>query len=445
MTDREPNQREKASSIVVPASAALPSRSLAKPIREFLHTESSGGLVLLFAAAVALVWANSPLSASYHSIWQTELSVDFGGVVRSLDLRHLVNDGLMALFFFVVGLEIKRELVTGELRTWQRAALPAFAAVGGMVVPALVYLVFNSGQPGARGWGVPMATDIAFAVGVLALLGPRAPANLKIFLLTLAIVDDIGAILVIALAYSTDVSLVALAGAGGVLAGMGLLRYLRVDWMPGFFILGTVVWLAVYESGVHATIAGVVLGLLAPARPVAATAMVRQWATDLRDEPTVEELHAMTTVAKASVSVAERLQHSLHPVTSFAIIPLFALANAGVTIEASSLRAPGAKQVVIGVVLGLVVGKIVGISFFSWAAVRLGLGRMPEGIGGRQLLGAAAVAGIGFTVSLFIAGLAFETPALEAAAKIGILAASGLASGAGYLVLRAGKQGSPKA
>lgn len=442
MTDSElPHRPHDPKRIVVPASAALPSRSLPKPIQRFLHTESSGGVVLLIAAAIALVWANSPFEGGYHALWETELSIELGGFVRSIDLQHFVNEALMALFFFVVGLEIKRELVSGELRTWQRAALPAVAAVGGMVVPALLYLAANPGGPGSRGWGVPMATDIAFAVGVLALLGSRVPANLKIFLLTLAIVDDIGAILVIALAYSTDVDLIGLAGAAGALLAMGVLRFLRVDWMPPFVLLGLLVWLAVYESGVHATIAGVVLGLLAPARPLAPAEMARQWAADLRDEPTVAELHAMTTMANASVSVAERLQHAMHPFTSFLIIPLFALANAGVSLDAGSLGAPGARRVFVGVILGLVVGKLVGISAFSWLALRLGVGELPEGVSARQLAGAAAVAGIGFTVSLFIAGLAYPSPALEAAAKVGILVASAMASLAGYLILRSSSRG----
>lgn len=437
MTDREPSRAEGQDPvIVVPASAVLPTRSLPKPIRRFVHTESSGGVVLLIAAAVAMVWANSPYAGSYDALWHSVLRVELAGLTRSMDLRHFVNEALMALFFFVVGLEIKRELVTGELRTWQRAALPAVAALGGMVVPALLYLAVNVGGAGVRGWGVPMATDIAFAVGVLALLGSRVPASLKIFLLTLAIVDDIGAILVIAVVYSGDVNLLGLATAAALILAMGALRLLRVDWMPAFVILGSLVWLAVYESGVHATLAGVALGLLAPARPLAPTDMAREWAADLRDEPTVAELQAMTTVANASVSVAERLQHTLHPVTSFLIIPLFALANAGVTIDAGALAAPGARQVFGGVVLGLVVGKLVGISAFAWIATRLGVGELPAGLSRRHLAGAAAVAGIGFTVSLFVGGLAYPNPGLESAAKVGILVASALASLTGFLILR---------
>jgi Na+:H+ antiporter, NhaA family len=425
-----------------PASTALPVRSLPKAVREFIHTESSSGIVLLMAAAIALIWANSPYGGSYFDLWHTEIALELGSIRRTIDLQHFVNEALMALFFFVVGLEIKRELVVGELRSWKRAALPAFAALGGMVVPALLFLALNVGQAGSKGWGVPMATDIAFAVGVLALLGSRVPSNLKIFLLTLAIVDDIGAIVVIAVVYSGDVDLTALATAAGLLGLMGLLRRFRVDWMPAFVVLGLLVWAATYESGVHATIAGVLLGLFAPARPLAPSELAREWASDLADEPSPAELQAMTTMAKATVSVAERLEHVLHPVTSFIVIPLFALANAGVRIEGGALSAPGAPRVVLGVVVGLVVGKLVGISAFSWLAVRLRVGDLPEGVGGIHVAGAAAVAGIGFTVSLFIAGLAFDAPQLEAAAKVGILGASLVASVVGWALLRSAKPAS---
>ena len=371
----QPADSEVTDRLSSPASAALPVRGLPKSVREFLHTESSSGIVLLLAAAVALVWANSPVGDSYFDFWHTEIGVEIGSISRTIDLQHFVNEALMALFFFVVGLEIKRELVVGELRTWKRAALPAFAALGGMIVPALLFIALNIGQAGSKGWGVPMATDIAFAVGVLALLGSRVPSNLKIFLLTLAIVDDIGAIVVIAVVYSGDVNLTALGVAAGLLVLMGLLRRLRVDWMPAFIVIGVLVWTATYESGVHATIAGVLLGLLAPARPLAPSELAREWASDLADEPTPSELRVMTTMARATVSVAERLEHVLHPMTSFFVIPLFALANAGVRVEASALKAPGAQRVVLGVVVGLVIGKLV-------RNLRLFLaGRPPEGRG----------------------------------------------------------------
>ncbi len=410
-------------------------RRLPRVLRQFLETESAGGVVLLAGAAVALVWANSPWRASYEAVWTTELSLELGRFVLVEDLRHWVNDGLMALFFFVIGLEIKRELVHGELRSPRTAGLPALAALGGMVVPALLYAAVNAGQRGADGWGIPMATDIAFALGVVALLGRRVPPSLKLFLLTLAIVDDIGAIVVIALFYSAELDLVALAGAATLLAAIVVLRTAQVTWMPIFVALGVGAWLATLVSGVHATIAGVALGLLTPVSRLAPTAVAREWAEDLADDPSPAELAAMTRMAKATVSVGERLEHRLHPLTSFVVIPLFALANAGVALSGDALGGPGAGAVALGVVVGLVAGKVVGITALSWLAVRLGLGQLPEGVRWGQVGGVAALAGIGFTVSLFIAGLAFEDPGLAAAAKVGILAASAISGAIGSVVL----------
>jgi NhaA family Na+:H+ antiporter len=404
-------------------------------VQHFLHTESAGGIVLLVGAVVALVWANSPWQASYESLWTTELALELGRFTLSEDLRHWVNDGLMVLFFFVIGLEIKREVVHGELRDPRTAALPALAALGGMVVPAALYLVVTVGGPGGHGWGIPMATDIAFALGVVALLGRRVPSSLKLFLLTLAIVDDIGAILVIAVVYTSSLDLVALAGAGVALVGVVALRRAEVTWVPIYVAVGACVWLATLVSGVHATIAGVVLGLLTPASPLTPAVVAREWAEDLADEPSPGELVGMTRLAKESVSVAERLAHQLHPFTSFVVVPLFALANAGVVLSGDAFSAPATGAVAGGVILGLVVGKVVGISAFSWLAVRLGWGTLPAGVAWGQLVGVATVAGIGFTVSLFIAGLAFDDPALVAAAKVGILAASALAALAGSLIL----------
>ncbi|HUR49128.1 MAG TPA: Na+/H+ antiporter NhaA [Acidimicrobiales bacterium] len=341
--------------------------SRAAAVREFLQTETAGALVLLLAAVAALVWANSPVSSSYDRFWTYELRIDIGMIHRGLAPRHFVNEGLMAIFFFVVGLEIKREFVAGELHNWRRAALPALAALGGMIAPSLVYLMFNFGGPGGRGWGIPMATDIAFAVGVLALLGRRVPPSLRIFLLTLAVVDDVGAIVVMAVAYATVTGLIPLVAAMAALC---------IPAPPG-------------KAG------GSPRGLL-----------------------------------------VQRLQQLLHPLASFLVMPLFALANAGVSFEANSLRAPGAPSVFMGVVLGLVLGKLVGISALSWIAIRLGLGELPDGVGFRQLFGAAAVAGIGFTVSLFIAQLAFAAPELVSAAKLGVLLSSVLASVVGFVLLR---------
>ena len=417
------------------AAGDLPGRRVPRVVRKFLDTEAAGGAVLLVAAVVALVWANSPWREAYDTVWGTELSVGVGRFVLVEDLRHWVNDGLMALFFFVVGLEIKRELVAGELREVRVAAMPAIAAAGGIIVPAGLFLAVTAGGAGARGWGIPIATDIAFAVGVVALLGARVPSSLKLFLLTLAIVDDIGAIVVIAVFYSSDIDVSFLVAAVVLLAVMLGLRRAGVVWLVPYVILGVAVWLVTLGSGVHATIAGVVLGLLAPARPLTAAAVARGWAGDLADEPNAAELDVMVRLAKTSVSPAERLQHLLHPWTSFVVIPLFALANAGVAISSRSFEAPGAASVAVGVVVGLVVGKVVGISAASWLAVRTGLGRLPEGASWPMVVGIAATGGIGFTVSLFITELAFVPGPLQESAKIGVLGASTLAAVVGIVVL----------
>ncbi len=419
-----------------PARPRLPTRSLPPVVHRFLHTEAAGGVVLVAVALVALVWANSPWRSTYENLWHATVTIRLGPLGVEEDLRHFVNDGLMALFFLVVGLEVKRELVTGDLRSPRAAALPGIAALGGMIVPALIYAAFNAGEPGAAGWGIPMATDIAFALGVLALLGERIPATLKLLLLTLAIVDDIGAILVIAIFYTDSIDLVALSVAvAAVVAAMALQR-LRVWWNPLYVALGVGCWLATYESGLHATLAGVAFGLLTPARPLAPGEVARRWAFDLSDDPTAGELRQMTAIARESVSVAERLEHLLHPITSFVVVPVFALANAGVRIGTDALDEPGALRVAIGIVAGLVVGKLAGIVAAVWLAVRSGLATLPAGVPWGQVAGVGSVAGIGFTVSLFIGGLAFPNPELEAAAKLAVLSASVAASllGAGLLL-----------
>ncbi len=420
---------------------ALPGRRLPRVVRQFLRTEAAGGIVLLVAAVAALTWANSPWSGSYRSLWATEVSIRLGRFGLTEDLRHWVNDGLMAIFFFVVGLEIKRELVRGDLRDPRTAAMPAIAAAGGMVVPALLFLVVNAGGEGSRGWGIPVATDIAFALGVVALFGSRVPVALKLFLLTLAIVDDIGAIVVIALFYAGDLEPGFLATAFGLVAVMVGLRRAGVVWSPPYFLLGVGVWLATHASGVHATIAGVALGLLAPARALTPGTVAREWVADLGDEPTPAEFDTMTRLARTSVSPAERLEHLLHPWTSFLVVPLFALANAGVVIEAGAFDAPGTLRLSAGVAVGLVVGKVVGITLAAWLAVRTGVGRLPEHTTWPMLLGVGFVAGIGFTVSLFISELAFDDGVLQDAAKIGVLGASTLSAllGAAAL-LRATRQ-----
>ena len=418
-------------------------RLVVRPLQAYLDTEEAGGVLLLLAAAAALIWANlSP--DSYESVWHTELALSLGPWELTNDVQHWINDGLMALFFFVVGLEIKRELVVGELRDLRTAALPAVAALGGMIVPALLYVALNAGGPGSSGWGIPMATDIAFAVGVLALFGRGLPSSLRVFLLSLAIVDDIGAILVIAIFYSEGIVWPALAAAGGFIALIVLAQRASVRLTAVYVVLGVGTWLAVYLSGVHATIAGVALGLITPVlpfqKPGAVSERARRVADRTADEHDDTDAHhwlGLASLSRDAVSPLARMEHALHPWTSYVIIPLFALANAGVNLGGGAIEAALTSRVTLGVVLGLVAGKILGITLFSWTAVRLGAARLPSGVGWGQVMAVAAVAGIGFTVSLFIAALAFSDPAVLAAAKVGVLGASILAGAIGAMLLAA--------
>ncbi|MBA2725873.1 MAG: Na+/H+ antiporter NhaA, partial [Actinobacteria bacterium] len=411
-------------------------RLLARPLARFLDTEAAGGILLLAATIAALLLANSPWSDGYESFWRTELSLDLGTLSLEEDLRHFVNDALMAIFFFVVGLEIKREMVVGELSDRRKAALPVLAAFGGMVVPAGIYILLNRGGPDSDGWGIPMATDIAFALGLLALLSKRVPSGLKVFLLSLAIVDDIGAIVVIALFYSSAIHFGWLAASFALLALVVLLRRLKVWWVPVYVVVGVGVWVTMFESGVHATIAGVALGLLTPARPADPRGIEDVFAqvTNLATEPDASLVHTTTQQAGEVVSVAERLEHLLHPWTSYVVIPLFALANAGVVLSSDGLKDAFMSEVTLGIVLGLVVGKVVGIMGISLLAVRLGLASPPEGVSTRHLLAVSAVAGIGFTVSLFISALAFDDPSVIETAKIGVFAGSILAGALGTVL-----------
>ncbi len=407
-----------------------PVNRLLRPLARFLAVESSSGIVLLACTVVALILANSPWSAAFHDFWHTPIGLTVGAVHMSMSLHHGINDGLMTLFFFVVGLEIKREIVAGELSELKKAMLPIVAALGGMVVPAAVYLIFHFGQPTAQGWGIPMATDIAFVVGFLALLGPRVPHSLKILLLSLAIADDIGATLVIALVYTADLALPALAA--GV-AGFGLiicLRWLGVRRVLVYFVVGTVIWAAFSKSGVHPTVAGVALGLLTPARPWLGDRLSLDVVVDL-----FRRVGASGTLAKPeqrleSISPVERLEHALHPWVAFLIMPVFALANAGVHLELAEIG----KPVALAVAAGLILGKPIGIALFCWASARLGLTRLPAEINGKILIGAGCLAGIGFTMSLFIAGLALEGRHLEEA-KIGILGGSTVSAVLGFWLL----------
>lgn len=377
------------------------------PLVDFLRDEASGGVALMLATVAALIWANTA-GDSYILFWDHEITVGFGALAIREDLQHWVNDALMALFFFVVGLEIKRELVTGELRDRKAATLPVLAALGGAILPALIFLAVTAGGQGGEGWAIPMATDIAFAVGVLALLGDRISSGVKLLVLTIAIVDDIVAISVIALFYSNDLSVDWLLAALLGLLAIVLLRRMGVIYVLIYVPIGLFVWVATFESGVHATIAGVALGLLTPARPVAGR------------------------------RVLEELEHRLHPVTSFAVVPLFALANAGVAVNAGTLGGAATSRVAWAIALGLVLGKLLGIAGASLLALRLGFGTLPEGVQQKQVWGVAALGGIGFTVSLFIAQLAYTDAATIDTAKVGIFAGS-LISGllGAVLLLRA--------
>jgi len=381
----------------------------------FVHHEAAGGLALMAAALAALIACNSPLAWLYDGFLNTPVGVRVGPLALDKPLLHWINDGLMAVFFFLVGLEIKRELLRGELSTFSQAALPVLAAVGGMVVPAIVYVAINAGDPAAlRGWAIPTATDIAFSVGVLALLGSRIPASLKIFLLALAIIDDLGAIVVIALFYTEHLSPASLALAAAGIAVLWALNARGVSRPAPYVLTGLVIWLCVLKSGVHATLAGVVVALAIP----------------LRGE------------AGEGVSLLEQLEESLHPWVAFAVLPLFAFANAGVSLHGLSL-ARLAEPVPLGIALGLFPGKAIGILGATWIAVALGLARRPEGASWAQVAGLSALGGIGFTMSLFIGMLAFPDPAHAAQLRLGVLAGSIASAVVGYLLLRrAGPSGS---
>ncbi len=395
--------------------------SFIRPLTDFLSAEASGGVVVVLAAAAALVWANSPWRAAYEALWSTDVGATFGRFHFSLDLRGWVNDGLMTIFFFVVGLEIKRELVEGELRDRQKAITPVVAAIGGMVVPALIFLAWTFGTPEAKGWGIPMATDIALAVGLLTLAGPKIPSGAKLFLLALAIVDDIGAIVVIALFYGHGGRTTLLLLAAGALASTVLLRRAGVTSFGAYVLLGLVMWWALHEAGVHATIAGVIMGLLAPAKPFVQSELID--VDELSDVSTVEHAMASAHIARSSISVVEWLEHRLHGWTSFVVVPMFAIANAGIPVSVSALRDAAGARVAWGVATGLLIGKPLGILCATWLVVRVGAGSLPEGTSWRSLIPAAIVAGVGFTVSLFVSELAFPG-AVGDQAKIGVLAAS---------------------
>jgi NhaA family Na+:H+ antiporter len=417
----------------------------------FVHSEVSSSVVLLACTAAALAWANSPWSETYSTVARTRIGVSCAGATFALSVQHWVNDLLMAVFFFVVGLEIKREMVVGQLSSVRRAVLPVAAAVGGMAVPAALYAAFNAGGSAGRGWAVPMATDIAFALGVLSLFGRRVPIGLKVFLAALAIADDLGAVLVIALFYTGGIRPGALLLAVLLLAALGLASRLGVRHPGVYLLLAGGVWAAVLSSGVHATVAGILVALLVPVRarrePAEALAVVDERFAALKARPLTPEsviddrsqLDDIVDLHEAAGDLRPpglTLEQELHPIVAFLVLPLFALFNAGVTIEGSVARTLSGP-IGLGIVAGLVLGKQMGICLFAWLAVKSGRASLPGGVTWAQIYGGACLAGIGFTMSLFVAELAFPDEALVAQAKLGILAASLLAAVWGWLWLNA--------
>lgn len=420
---------------------------LLRPFQEFFHTEAASGALLLVSAVIALVWANSPWGGTYQALWSATFTVGFGEAALTKSLLHWINDGLMVLFFLLVGLEIKRELLVGELSSPRKAGLAIAGALGGMIVPALLYSTLNAGGEGERGWGIPMATDIAFALGVLALVGRGLPVALRVFLAALAIVDDLGAVVVIAIFYTADLStnaLLAAAGIWGLLWGCNLLG---VRQLSVYALLGVLLWLAVFKSGVHATVAGVLLALTIPARRKLDSASFLEQVREaidtfarnrgegrLLNEAQRDALYALEQSCERVEAPLTRLEHNLHGLVAYFVMPVFALANAGVVLGGDT-GLSFTHPVTLGVVLGLLVGKPIGVLGASWLATRLRLAELPSGVRWGQLLGVGCLCGIGFTMALFIASLAFASPLLLDQAKVGILGASLLSGLVGWALL----------
>ena len=449
------------------------SRYVVHPTIQFMRVEAAGGIVLVFAAAIAVIWANV-FGDSYEEFWETEIVFDFGILTLREPLEGWVNDALMAIFFFVVGLEIKREAVHGELRDRRQAALPIMAALGGMVLPASIFAIMNAGGPGAAGWGIPVATDIAFALGVLSLVGNRVPLQLKVFLLTLAVADDVGGILIIAVFYADDVSLAWLLGATATIVAILGMQRAGIRPVLAYVPVGAVLWLCFFESGVEATIGGVILGLLTPASALIARERFGPTTTELLDdyrgamgrgpledphtrpeadphaamhpgelaERSMREdladtaIHRIGTVARETQSPLHRVEEAVGPWSAFVVVPIFALANADIALTGDSISAALESDVAWGIALGLILGKFVGVLVMTYLTVRLGISRLPNGVRWVDIAGVALLAGIGFTVAIFIATLSFDDEILVEDAKIGIFAASIIAAVLGFLALR---------
>jgi Na+/H+ antiporter NhaA len=417
-------------------------RNLAAPVRDFLSTETGSAAVLLGATVVALIWANSPWRHAYTSVWNTDLSIHIGSGELSATLREWVNQGLMTFFFLVVGLEAKREMDMGELRQRQRLAIPVMAAIGGMIVPIAIYLAINAGGPGAKGWGAAMSTDTAFALGALALLTPQSATRLRVFLLTLAVFDDLGALLVIATAYTKHVEVVALLIAIGLFGVLIALRYAPGGWRRQVsVVVGIGIWVAMFKSGIDPVISGLAIGLVTSAYPPSREDLERvtELTRSFREQPTPELARSAQLSVQSAISPNERMQYSLHPWTGYVIVPLFALANAGIHLSGGLLSDALRSPITLGIVIGYVVGKPVGIMLASWIASRPALHGPRPTISWPVLAGGAAVAGIGFTVSLLISSLAFSGRRLDEA-KLGVLASAVLAPALGWAVFQGTKR-----
>ena len=429
------------------AESSYIARVIRLPVQRYIHTESISGVVLLAATVVALVWANSGWYEHYNAFLKTYLVIDVALFRIDMSVQHWINDGLMAIFFFVVGLEIKREALFGHFSTLRGAALPAIAAVGGMVVPAAIFLAFNLGEDGVRGWGIPMATDIAFALGVLALLGRRVPMALRVFLLGLAVADDLGAIIVIAVAYTDSISFPHLAMVAGLVVIMIIVNRIGFGHAAITAAIGFLIWVAMLKSGVHATIAGVIFGLLTSARPQLGRAefaeksesLIRDYRQAIangaseRSETILGELEELS---QGTESPLERLQRLAHPWASYVILPIFAFANAGLHLSGVDLTSLFTSDVTIGVMLGLLVGKVVGVTLFPWVASWFGIVELPRYVTWTHVIGTGFLAGIGFTMAIFITNLAFSDPTMVLSATAGIICASAAAGVVGFTLLR---------
>jgi NhaA family Na+:H+ antiporter len=445
----EPKKKADKLQRTLPWPGATPIERLTKPFEEFARLESSGGILLIGCSVAALLWANSPWSDSYFSLWHTKLTLGFAGATLSKEIHFWINDGLMAVFFLLVGLEIKREVLIGELASLQKAALPLIVALGGMLIPAALYFLLNRSGPGIAGWGVPMATDIAFALGVLALVGHRVPNALKVFLAALAIVDDIGAVLVIAFFYTAEISWISLAVAGGFFLALIVMNRIGARHSLIYAILGLGLWLAFLQSGIHATVAGVLLALTIPAqRRIDSGAFLERSQRILGEFRSADDapdpVQASATRSGALSLLAQdchyaeapmlRFEHALTPWIKHAIMPIFALANAGVYLGGGALEKL-VSPISLGVICGLALGKPLGIVSFAWLAVRSGMAALPARVNWHQIVGVGMLGGIGFTMSLFIASLAFGGGSELETAKVGILAASVAAGLAGALMI----------